>query len=271
VRSTLVSLVTTTLTEISDLLRKREAAEIVRSRAQAQKTKFAPCEIDRYLSPAADSAFALEYAFHLMGDVAGKRVLDLGCGDGETVVVLAHKGAQVVALDISPELIDLARRRVQMQCDGLPTPELFVRTAYDTGVDNASVDLVLSKMVFHHLDLSSALKEIRRVLKPNGRLIFNEPVQLPGAFVVARRLFPKRGEISNYEHPLTCKEYRMIGAFFNIEQQRAFRLPFVSLAIRLRIPERRMRWIYSLDCWLLKRFAFLWPLAATRVAAFTPK
>ncbi len=259
------------MSEISEALRQRDAEEIVRSREEAQETVLTPCEVDRYLAPPAQSAFALEYTFHLVGNVANKSVLDIGCGTGESVVVLVHKGARVIGIDISPELIELASRRVQMQCGGLPQPELLVRSAYETGIDDASVDVVLSNALLHHLDLPTVLKEIRRILKPNGRMIINEPVRLLRFLAIARRLFPDRENISEYEHPLTRKEYAEITKFFSIEQERAFRLPFASLAIKLRTPQKYLRQLQSLDGWLLTRFSFLRPFAGARVAAFTPK
>jgi 2-polyprenyl-3-methyl-5-hydroxy-6-metoxy-1,4-benzoquinol methylase len=65
------------------------------------------------LNPPPESPFPLEYAFHLLGDVRGKSVLDLGCGSGESVVILAHLGAKVLGIDISPDLIAIAEQRLR--------------------------------------------------------------------------------------------------------------------------------------------------------------
>ena len=259
------------MAEISEALKQRDAEEMLRSREEAQETELTPCEVDRYLAPPAQSAFPLEYTFHLVGDVANKTVLDLGCGTGESVVVLVHKGARVIGIDISPELIELASRRVEMQCTGFPKPELAVGSAYETGIPDASVDVVLSNALLHHLDLPSVLKEIRRILKPDGRFVINEPVRLLRVLNTARRLFPDRGNISEFEHPLTRKEYAEIIKFFSLKQERAFRLPFVSLAIKLRTPEKYLRRVQTVDRWLLEHFLFVRPFAGVRVAAFTPK
>src|SRR5205814_8432542 len=190
-----------------------------------------PCEVERYLAPPAQSAFPLEYTFNLVGDVANKTVFDIGCGTGESVVVLVHKGAQVIGMDISPELIELASRRVEMQCAGLPEPKLAVGSAYETDIPDGSVDVVLSNALLHHLDLPTVLKEIRRILKPDGRFIINEPVRLLRVLNTARKLFPDRGNISEFEHPLTREVYAEIKKFFVLKHERAFRLAFVWLAI----------------------------------------
>ena len=68
---------------IQNQIPDRDRAEIERSAAEARKTLLEPFDrsnIERYLNPPADTAYALEYAYHLLGDVRGKTVLDLGCG-----------------------------------------------------------------------------------------------------------------------------------------------------------------------------------------------
>ena len=259
------------MAEISETLKQRDAEEVLRSREEAQETELTPCEVERYLAPPAQSAFPLEYTFNLVGDVANKTVFDIGCGTGESVVVLVHKGAQVIGMDISPELIELASRRVEMQCAGLPKPKLAVGSAYETGIPDASVDVVLSNALLHHLDLPTVLKEIRRILKPDGRFIINEPVRLLRVLNTARKLFPDRGNISEFEHPLTREEYAEIKKFFELTQERAFRLPFVSLAIKMGTPYKYLRGLLLLDGSLLNHFSFLRSVAGVRVAAFSPK
>src|SRR5258706_9195569 len=113
-------------------LTERDLAEVKRSASEASKVAllpFDPTQIERYMDPPASSVYPLEYAFHLLGDVRGKVVLDLGCGSGESTVPLAKRGARVIGMDISPDLIELAKRRVQIA--GVDA-ELTVRSAYET-------------------------------------------------------------------------------------------------------------------------------------------
>src|SRR6202046_1336618 len=96
-------------------LSERDRAEIERSAEEARKTVLKEVDrsqIDRYLNPPRDTPFALEYAFYLLGDVRGKTVLDFGCGTGENAVPLVKLGARVIGMDISPDLIALARKRL---------------------------------------------------------------------------------------------------------------------------------------------------------------
>ena len=100
-------------------LQEWEQAEIRRSAAEAESADVSTLiasedNVARYVNPPADTLFHLEYAFHLLGDVTGQQVLEYGSGWGENTIILARLGAEVHALDISPELIAINRRRMQV-------------------------------------------------------------------------------------------------------------------------------------------------------------
>lgn len=81
----------------------------------------------------------LEYAFHLLGDVNGKTVLDLGCGTGINLIPLTKRGARTIGIDISPDLIRLAQKRMD---DAQLESTLQAGSAYDTGLPDESVDVI---------------------------------------------------------------------------------------------------------------------------------
>jgi SAM-dependent methyltransferase len=172
----------------------------------------------------------LEYAFHLLGDVRGKRVLDLGCGSGENTVPLLMRGAEVIAIDISPEMIAAAGKRLATA--GLHAV-LQVGSAYDTGLEAESFDMVFCVSLLHHLDIAAARQEIQRVLAPGGHLIVKEPVRYSRSYARARSLLPRHQDISKYEHPLTPSEMDSIREGFEVEDLRYFRLPFIPLVQRI--------------------------------------
>ncbi len=102
----------------------------------------------------------------LLGDVKGKKILDLGCGSGIYAKLLTKKGAIVKGFDISPEMIKIAKREN-------PNLDLKVGSA-DKIPFNEQFDIVLASLVVHYLkDWSVMFKEIRRVLKKGGILIFS--------------------------------------------------------------------------------------------------
>jgi SAM-dependent methyltransferase len=111
-------------------------------------------------------------AVERLGDVAGRAVLDLGCGHGMAAVLLARRGARVTALDLSGGYLHEARRRARangveaafVQADGERLP--FAAQSFDCIWGNA---------VLHHLDLRRAAGELWRVLRPGGVAVFCEP------------------------------------------------------------------------------------------------
>src|SRR4051812_13786163 len=83
-----------------DALREWECAEVERSRQEALRRSAMAATDERraarYLPPPLDSAYPLEYAFALLGDIRGRTVLDFGCGTGENSLLLARRGARVI-------------------------------------------------------------------------------------------------------------------------------------------------------------------------------
>jgi SAM-dependent methyltransferase len=106
----------------------------------------------------------------LLGDVTGKRVLDVGCGPGLYAEELVRRGARVVGIDQSPEMVRLARQRL-----GDRAEFLVHDVAQPLGwAQDASFDLAVMALVIHHVDdRVGALREICRVLRPLGRLVLS--------------------------------------------------------------------------------------------------
>src|SRR5213083_2194375 len=132
-----------------------ETAEVSRSSFEALHTPTARLVADelnvaRYLNPPLDTVYPLEYAYALLGDVRGRTVLDFGCGSGANTLLLARRGANVVGVDISAELIALAQRRLAL--NGLPGAARFiVGSAHDLPMEADSVDVVFGIAILHHL------------------------------------------------------------------------------------------------------------------------
>ena len=104
----------------------------------------------------------------LAGDVAGRRILDVGCGAGPLLAALRERGAVVTGIEPSARMLELARQRLG---DGVPL--------YQGGLGgdplpfpDAAFDDVIACLVLHYLeDWKGPLTELRRVLVPGGRLI----------------------------------------------------------------------------------------------------
>jgi SAM-dependent methyltransferase len=254
---------------MSTNLKHRERAEVERSAAEAShfddSNLIAP-DLSRYLDPPADTFYPLEYSFQLLGDVRGLTVLEYGCGDGENTVALAACGAgRILSLDISPDLIEIARRRLAVNGVGADV-EFVVGSAHDVPLPDESVDVVFGIAILHHLDLGLAAREVRRVLRPGGRAIFQEPVRSSALMRAARKLIPYKGEdVSPFERPLTDRELEQFADGYMSFRSKSFLLPTTSVLNLLPVARdhyaRWLRW----DAALLRRVPALGYYAGIRV------
>ncbi len=107
---------------------------------------------------------ARELAFEAVREAAPHRVLEVGCGWGEFAERLgAELGAEVVAVDLSPRMVELARER------GV---DARVGDVQNLPFDDASFDVAVANWMLYHVpDLQQGLSELARVLRPGGRLV----------------------------------------------------------------------------------------------------
>ena len=121
----------------------------------------------------------------LLGEVrAGERVLDLGCGAGRFVAALRDAGAEAVGVELAEAALERARRNA-------PGADLrLVEPDGSLPLDHASVDLVWCSEVLEHVaDTAYLLLEVRRVLRPGGRLLVTVPYhgRVKGALIALAR------------------------------------------------------------------------------------
>lgn len=106
----------------------------------------------------------------LAGDLAGRRVLELGCAAGMLTEQLADRGADVLAVDREPRLVAHARARLA----GRARVEVADLADPFDGVPTGGVDVVVASLVLHYLtDWGPLLRELHRVLLPGGRLVLS--------------------------------------------------------------------------------------------------
>jgi len=107
----------------------------------------------------------------LLGAAPGVRILDAGCGRGETVLACAHAGAEVAGIDYSQDAVELTR---EMLAEVQPAADIRVGSVTDLPWPDASFDRVQFSDVIEHLDPPQtvpALREFHRVLKPGGYVL----------------------------------------------------------------------------------------------------
>jgi len=146
----------------------------------------------------------------LLGDLAGKELLDYGCGMGEESIYLAKLGARVTSIDISEIGIECLRRRAAHH-------QLDIRAiqmrADQTEFPDASFDRIHGLGILHHLGIDVGLKEVRRLLRPGGAAVFLEPLgdspvieAVKGFLMKHARFLGKFDEVTEHEHNLTWAE-----------------------------------------------------------------
>jgi SAM-dependent methyltransferase len=115
-----------------------------------------------------------EADFRLLGDLKGKRVLELGCGGGQCSIAFAKQGATAIGVDFSSEQLAFARRLAEREAVRV---ELHQADLADLAFVRAdSIDAAFSAYAFGFVeDLSRVFRQVHRVLKPNAPLVFSLP------------------------------------------------------------------------------------------------
>jgi SAM-dependent methyltransferase len=220
----------------------RQAEERARRLAGPDALRFGD---DSYL----DHETWIRPAFERLGDVAGRRVLDCGCGHGMAAVVLARRGARVTALDLSQGYLREAGRRAQANGVSL---ERVRADAERLPFAGGSFDRVWGNAVLHHLDLGRAAAELRRVLAPGGVAVFCEPWGENPLLSWARHGLPYPGkDRTPDERPLRRRQLRALRAAFPNLEVEGYQL--LSMARRVLRPGRLTAGLEWCDARLLKR------------------
>jgi SAM-dependent methyltransferase len=210
-------------------------------------------QIRRYHHPRADTVFPREYAFHLLGDVEGCTVLDLGCGHGVNTVILACLGARVVSIDISRQGLEVTGQRAIANKVGNRV-QLLHSDATAIPIDAASVDAILCTGLMHHVDPITTARQMRRVLKPGGLAVFDEAIVGPTPFT------EDNSQLNLAQVDAVCRAVGRLGRRreFWLTTRFVSRMPARTFSSAAKAAQR-------LDAAVLQRFPFARKLASPMV------
>jgi len=197
-----------------------------------------------------------------LGDLKGRKLLDIGCGTGQTSCFFAKRGAVVTAIDISGEMIKRTKALAKKQ--GLNITAIKMSGNKLAFKDN-SFDIVYGCGILHHLSLHTAAAEISRVLKKGGKGGFMEPLNHNPLLKLYRRSLVHQGVNTPTEMPLTYKQIKSLKKHFTKVTHRDFHfftmitfliLPFSKRARKSNEPAWRKFIIYGDDVRAIFNFLY---------------
>lgn len=242
--------------------------------------------IDVRLRNEACTAPEMRYIRQVVGSLAGKSLLDVGCGLGEASVYFALEGADVMATDISQRMLDatvaLADRygvRLRVHKTAAERFELPAGQQFD---------VIYAGNLFHHVDIGPTLQNLLRFLKPSGMLVSWDPVAYNPLINLYRRM--ATDVRTKDEHPLRLRDLAIFGHHFGEVRSKWFWLTTLAIFIIMATVQRRnpnkerywkavvsesarWKWLYTplerLDRLLLGIAPFLGPLCWNVVVVAT--
>jgi ubiquinone/menaquinone biosynthesis C-methylase UbiE len=165
-----------------------------------------------------------------------KIVLDYACGNGSGAIRAAKAGAKLaIGLDISRGSIENAKRLAAD--DGLNNTFFVQGDCENTGLPDSCIDSVICSGMLHHIDLTYAFPELRRILRPGGRIFAHEALNYNPLIKLYRKRTPQLRTAFEAEHIISHKDLRFASHFFEVTNVRYWHL-FTILAV----PFRRSSW-----------------------------
>lgn len=143
--------------------------------------------------------------------IRGENALELGCGPSTFSPEFAALAAHIKGIDISEEAVRQSEERAKAA--GLSNVDFQVMNAEELQIPDASLALIFGSGIIHHLDLEAFFAEAKRVLQPQGRILFMEPLGHNPLINAYRNRTP--GMRTPDEHPLLKKDLNNLAQHFS--------------------------------------------------------
>lgn len=182
--------------------------------------------------------YAKEFGIRALGDVAGKRILDVGCGEGEDAMILALLGAHVTGLDVSPAAVELSRQRAMV--NRVSDRTSFVCAPLNTAdLPKKWFDVIWIDNVLHHVldELDETMRHLLKAAKLGALVLCTEPVSLNKTLRKIRFLVPVHTEATPGERPLERADLAILEALIPGMTRKHFQ--FLGRLTRFIIPGLR--------------------------------
>jgi SAM-dependent methyltransferase len=176
----------------------------------------------------APTALENQFILRQMGLLAGKKLLDIGAGLGESSVYFALQGAHVTTADISPHMVELAlklARKHGVTLDGV------VSGAEELDLPEESYDIIYIANTIHHVqDRDRLFQNMNRVLKPGGKFFSYDPLAYNPLINIYRKMATAVRTLD--ESPLTVADLDLAKKYFCHIQHREFWLSTLLLFLK---------------------------------------
>jgi len=188
-----------------------------------------------------------------LGDLNGKRVLEIGCGSGKTAVLLSKSGANVTAFDLSPLSVNVTKQRAMI--NGVEMDLIVSAGEYLPFADDG-FDIIFGKAILHHLVIEMGQPDLYRVLRKGGKAVFIEPMGMNPFLTFIRRHVPyAHKHLVGVDRPLTYKDMDTWTKDF--EYRRFLEIQLFSMLERGFGWDREFPLLRKTDIYLLEKFPLL--------------
>jgi 2-polyprenyl-3-methyl-5-hydroxy-6-metoxy-1,4-benzoquinol methylase len=192
-------------------------------------------KIDVRAANSACTAPEMRYITNRLGDLAGRRLLDVGCGLGEASVYFAILGADVTSSDLSQGMLDATSRLARANNVNI---RQHLATAEDLQLPpDAKFDVIYAGNLLHHVDIEQTISRLKPHLAPNGVLVTWDPLAYNPAINVYRGM--ATDVRTPDEHPLKWRDIRLFHKHFRTVHSRYFWLTTLVIFVIMAVAQGR--------------------------------
>lgn len=167
-------------------------------------------KIDVYKTNEAVTSPELRFISSIIGNVKGKKFLDLGSGLGEVGVYYATKGADVTCADISDKMLNISQQLASKNNVNIKT----VKVSIENLELDERYDIIYAGNVLHHIEIEKVIPKLKNTLKEKGILVIWDPLAYNPIINIYRKIAIQVR--TTYEHPLKKKDVDYIKSHFNV-------------------------------------------------------
>jgi 2-polyprenyl-3-methyl-5-hydroxy-6-metoxy-1,4-benzoquinol methylase len=202
----------------------------------------------------------------------GKHLLEVGCGLGFDSLEFLKRGVRVTATDLTPAAIALAKQHFELE--NVQPEAVQVENVLKLSFEDETFDAVWANGVLHHTgDTCGAIREIRRVLKPGGRIVVSHFYRVPSWMYVMSKFGRENIEFKEEDPPVIdfLREEEILSFFEGYEVKETYRdhyraLPTARRGLKAAAYTWGFKPLYNLlPRSIAEKFAYKYSVAAVKI------